>query len=327
MYNIQESSMLTMNYAGMHLAGGESTIRTGMIREIIKGADNKDHYIVEVMVGGTVIPVNCRLLVKFGGPYDFEEVKLRPYKISGVNPPLDPLPYTDYSTRSGDLVVVAFLNGGTQEGVILGCLNHLSRPMELTEAQGYLSNYNSIETKITEADGYKVTFKGKLLNPLSLHIPGTPILPPQYDPVAGGSYFELNSGGNITLNDNMTQSLVIDKSGKTTTLKSGQVTLELAAAGFTLSAPKVTIDSKLSTEITTKTFALESQTTVKIKGLKIAIGSSSFELLDGLVKLIDALGTLIVTSPTGPCSPLQASPTWAQIIAIKTQLTVLKGSL
>lgn len=328
MYNVRDSSMNIDSSSSMDSVSSPATIRQGIVREKFIGKDKKTHYVVEVNVAGTIVPVNCSVMVRFGGPYNFEEVSYRPYRISGINPPIDPLPYKAYDVRAGDVVVVGFFDNSTRAGVIFGCLQHPAHNQDIdSKKTGYINTYNSIETKITDDGEYRVTFKGKLLNPLDIHIPGTPILPPQYDPIQGGTYFSLSSDGSFTIDDNVMQSLKIDKTGKSTTITSGKTVLELTPTGYKVTTPQLSFDSKASAELKAASISMEAKTTVKVKGLKVAIGSSSFELIDGLIKLIDALGTIIVTSPVGPCNPLQGSPTWAQVLAIKTQLTAIKGSL
>lgn len=327
-YNITDSSLNWNPSSTASYDKVDTMLKSGIVREVYEGKDGQTMYTVEVLSGANIVLTHCRTMVKFGGPYNYEEVTFRPYKISGINLPKDPLPNTSYKTRAGDMVIVAYLYGLQNGGIILGSLPHPSRTPEISAGNSaYQSSFNGIETKISDTGEYKLTFKGRLLTPLDMHVPGTPIIPPLYDPITGGSYFSMMDDGSIILDDSKTQSFKIDKTGKAITIKSGSTTIELGVFGCKVTAPTVTIESKASTEVKALSISMESKTSVKVKGLKIAIGNSSFELIDGLIKLIDALGTIIVTSPVGPCNPLQSSPMWAQVMAIKTQLTIIKGSL
>ena len=328
-YNVTDSSLsIRSNLVSTMDSAIDDSIKVGMVREIITSSDKQIRYMVEVSIRNTVILVPCHVMVQSGSPYDYEEVKYRTYRQAGLNPPVDPFPYTDYKTKSGDMVIVALIQGSARAGVILGALLHPSRAAEITaDKKGYIKTYNGIETKITDDGEYRVTFKGKLLNPLDLHIPGTPILPAQYDPVSGGSFLSIDNTGSITLNDNVSQSIKIDKTGKATTITAGKSIAEFGPSGYSLTAPKIAMESKLASEIKALSISLEATKDIKIKGTKVAIGNSSFELIDGLIKLIDALGALTVISPNGPCNPLQGAATWAQVAMIKSQLSVLKGSL
>jgi hypothetical protein len=88
------------------------------------------------------------------------------------------------------------------------------------------------------------------------------------------------------------------------------------------------INAKKSIEMSSAKVEISGLADVKIKGAKIAIGFGGVELIDSLVQLIDAIGSLTIPHHLGPCSPIAFAPTWAiQVLLIKTKLQLIKGSL
>jgi hypothetical protein len=87
----------------------------------------------------------------------------------------------------------------------------------------------------------------------------------------------------------------------------------------------------LSTETN---IAIDAKDTVEINSTKINLGFDADEplILGNKFKtwasdLIDKLSTLTVVTPAGPSSPLSASPQWAQIVELKTQIPTLLSEL
>jgi len=308
----------------------ETSIKMGMVREIYTANSSEIKYVVEVQHRGNTIPVACSLMTRWGGVRNFEEYGLRPYK---GNPATDMLGATDqtYDTRVGDLVLVACLNGQYREGVILGGVRHPGRKSTIPAADiAYISEFNGIETKITTSGSYRITNKGAISAPLDAAIPGVPILPEINNPVVGGSYYELSDDGSWSVTDGMQQSIKIDKTGQTTTITAGKcsVTLKVLEGSATVDSPTVVINSTIQTDIKTMMLNMEATLSAKLKAKQIAIGNETFELIQGLIDLIDGLGTLVVTSPAGPCNPLNTAPTWAvSIELLKAKMLAIKGSL
>jgi hypothetical protein len=74
--------------------------------------------------------------------------------------------------------------------------------------------------------------------------------------------------------------------------------------------------------------AMESVKQISLKGTQVAIGNDQFELFEGLDKLITALGAIVVTSPVGTCTPIQAAPTWAtDVLPLQLKIKALISSL
>lgn len=88
-----------------------------------------------------------------------------------------------------------------------------------------------------------------------------------------------------------------------------------ATSNYTLSSPLVKISASTS-------FSLSSNK-IKIDAQKLYIGNSVFEVLKGLIEIIDSIGTLSPPYHYGPIPPLRTSPTWAKLEAIKAKIRSL----
>jgi hypothetical protein len=287
-------------------------------------------YLVEVTTHGLTYILNCRLMSRFGDAYNYEEWGRR-----SIHTPSPVGQKLEYSKKVGEVVLVAHIGGSTSDGVIVGSLSHPARQSKLQPNEiAYYSEFNGLETKIDPDGAYTVTFKGTPTTVSSLNgAAGSGKIPdPEYNENIAGSYLGFDSKGNFTVTDSGSkteQSIKIDKSNGKTTITSGTVTLEISGSNKAISvtADDVKINGSKTFAVKSKTVSIEASDSAKLKASKVAIGYGSVELIDTLIKLIDAVGTLVVSSPVGPCSPIQTAPTWAQLIQIKTQLSSIKGSL
>ena len=292
-------------------------------------------YLVEVHSHARRYTLNCQQLVKHGNPYDYEQYTLKSNQTT-INP-LSPDVSSIFSARSGEMVVVAELQGS--EGIILGCLKHPTRPNIVPPTKNeYISVLNGIRTDIKEDGSYKITFNGK-----KLPVVDTQLKAPQmtnalndaviYDKKIAGSFLAFDEKGSFEINDSSLidpQSLKIDKSAGSIKITSGTatITIEKKTQKITIENLETSISSKKSFKVSSADIEANGTKSIKIKSPKIAIGFGGVELIDSIVKLIDGLGLLIITSPVGPCSPINTAPTWApQIETIKAKLTLIKGSL
>lgn len=336
-YIVRDSSVLPSHGSRAAEYEKDTAIRIGIVRKV-ESTENGPIYSVEVLADGKIMLVGCVSMVKWGGAHNFEECGVRPWLLTTIEALPPQIALSDYATKSGDVVVVAFLNGKSREGIILGSLMHGSRKPKLKAGDiSYLSEFNGIETSIKEDGSYKVTFKGyTAANLAALKLPpkGVNVSPPLYNPLTGGSYFGFSDNGSYVASDG-SQFIKIHKNLVTGSviIKSGSSQLELggnpAIGNFSVKTGKVVLESTLETSIKAQ-LAIKIQATVQVsmKAQQIAIGNDQFELIDGLGQLIDALGTLVVTSPVGTCTPLMSAPTWAaQVLPLKIKLALLKGSL
>ena len=307
----------------------DSTIHTGIVRSVNTTPKDGVRYMVEVMVRGNALLVSCDLMCRFGGVHNYEEYTLRPYKANASTLPDDPDPYMAYEVRTGDHVLVASIGGQFRSGVILGGLPHPSRkPRYVAGDIAYAYQFNGVETVITKDGEYRITNRGQELVSLDAAIPGSPILASQGDPTAG-NYLSMMPNGDLVISDNGQQIIKIEKTSQTTTITSGQSSITIGTSEQKLSVDNLTteINSTKNFKLDTAETALTSTTSCKIKGLKLALGNDTIELVDAFLQLIDLVGAVVVTSPVGPCNPLQTAPQWTQVTALQTKVKTLKTSL
>ncbi len=306
-------------------------VRVGIVlKGMLDDKTSEPKYLVEVRDRNDKITMWCRAASRFGGAYNYEDYTLRGYTSTPLSALAD-----FFAAKAGDFVIVVALGGETREGVILGGLKHPSRKPKLDPEQGpaYSREFNGIEEKITPEGEYTLTFLGKPVNEALLNAPASiPILPPIYNPAITGSYLKFDATGSVEIADKAVifpQSIMLDKGGGTLSIKSGNIELKMEKFTQAVTMKCNSFDLDSMTTITAKTFefSVDAKVAVKIKGLKIAIGSDGVELLDQLVQLIDGIGKVQVTSPVGPCTPIMATPQWVQIELIKAKLTMIKGSL
>lgn len=288
-------------------------------------------YIVEVQRDGDKLVVPCRVATRFGGIYNYEEYTYQTYNFDENSDEL-----AAFETKAGDTVLVSFLNGDPREGIIIGSIHHPGRKRQLPLEEGvqFKSSVNGVEQLINADGEYTVTFRGQPTNASILEEkPATDELAePEYDDEIGTTYMKFDVDGGWTISDNATedpQMIHINKSEGTTTITSGAIVLTMTKSdeSTSLTTKTLTVEAADKMETKTKEWATEATTSAKLKSPKIAIGTDGTELLDELVKLIDAVGTQTIITPVGPASPVSASPQWAQVEAIKQKINGIKGSL
>lgn len=306
-------------------------LRIGIVKKVYREERTSDiKYLVEVQDRNDSIEVNARLLRRFGGVYNYEDVVDHGYKFDDK-----PDPVRAFDAKAGDTVLVAFLNGEAREAVILGGLIHPARKstLDITKGPQYQSEFNGIETRINESGEYTLTFKAVPTNIKKLdETPKAKIAAPTYDDKIGGSFFQMDKTGSLELNDKDKegiQNLRIDKPKGTITINSGKIKLTM-----TKKEEKVELKCKILDIVSddkingkTKEFKLEASTSVKINSPKVAIGKEGIELLDQLFQMVEALAKVIPISPVGPCSALGASPSWPGVVQVQTKIKEITGSL
>jgi hypothetical protein len=270
------------------------------------------------------------MLRRFGGVYNYEDFIDRGYNYNDT-----PDYITGYNGKAGDAVLVGQFNGQGREGIILGGLTHAARTTTIQASDGpqYDAEFNGVHTNINANGEWTLTFKGQPTNLSQLSdVPSGPIATPTYNLAVGGSYMKFDVQGGWIVNDvaqSNPQSIAIDKAAGTITTTSGQITLILNKAdqSVSLTCQDTTVDSSNSYSLSTSDYSVTAITSAKIDSPKIAIGYGGTELLAQLSQLITALGTVIVISPVGPCSPLSATPQWSQVQAIQDKIKEITGSL
>lgn len=330
-YIVKDSTLWVNKESVSSLIKSDPAIKIGIVREALSDEDGRIFYRVELQNSGKQVTADCFPMVKFGGAHNYEEFGIRGYLQTVPDNPLSPIAQGLSKLRTGDLVVVAYVNGNGRFGVILGGLKHEARDQILAEDDiAYDAMFNGIQTTITTEGEYTLTFHGLPINTPAIDIlpAGVPVPAPIFNPLIDGSFLMFDKTGSFSVSDNLEQTITIDKTGANITIESGTSSITLnKATSIEVSSLDLTFDATKDFSVSALQIKMEATISTGIKTTQFAVGNDSFELIDGLSKLIDALGTLIVTSPVGPCSPLMAAPTWAQVELIKTQLEIFKGSL
>jgi hypothetical protein len=240
----------------------------GMIREHVYVPDSKEtRYIVEVYDRGRLRPVTCTRISRFGGLYNYEE-----YNFRGFEPGKDNVSYANFSMSPGDTVMIAYINGETSEGVILGSIKHFGRS-ETLAADGsisYISEFNGIQKVINKSGEYRVTFRGVPTNIAELSkVPdGKPYPEPVYDKKVGSSFYQFDKTGSYLLTDNSTsgsQSIFLDKPNGKLIITSGKTSLVIdkKEEAYTITNKKTTFNSSDEWSLSTKKTLIKSSDLIK----------------------------------------------------------------
>ncbi len=331
MSTVKDSSIWTdpNNLAAINRLDG--LIRVG----IVKGAFNDTatgelRYLVEIQDQVKKVNVNCRMLRRFGGVYNYEDFIGRGYNINDF-----PDATAGFNTKAGDAVLIGQFNGQGREGIILGGLNHAARITSIQASDGpqYDAEFNGVHTNIDINGEWTLTFKGQPTNLVQLsNAPTVPIPPATYDTTVGSSFMKFDQTGSYTVSDNAVsdpQSIFIDKPNGVLTTTSGQISLVMtkSSQSVVLTCQALTINSSNSINENTTVYRLAASSTATIDSPKVAIGFDSIELLDQITQLIDAIGKIIPISPVGPCTELNSVEDWPVVEQIKAKINQIKGSL
>lgn len=328
---VKDSSIWQNSNDYSAFAKKDTSLRIGIVKKVYRDGTTGDlRYLTEMRDMNDAIELNCRLLRKFGGVFNYEDTILHGYKFDDK-----PDPTQDFQAKAGDAVLVALLNGQAREGIIIGSLTHPARTstIDITKGPQYASEFNGVQTIINDLGEYSVTFKAIPTNIATLDNKPADKLPlPTYNTTVGSSFFKFDKTGSFEVSDNATdgiQNFRIDKAAGTVTTNSGKISLKLTKASeqVDLKAKITNIVSDTSITGTTQQWSMSASTFTKIKSPKVAIGKDGVELLDQLSQLIDAIGKLIAISPVGPCNALVTSPEWSGVAAVQSKIKEITGSL
>jgi hypothetical protein len=328
---IKDSSIWfnSQNFAAVNKFDG--LVRVGVVKKAVNDGNTSElRYLVEIQNSTDKIELNCVLMRRFGGVYNYEDYIYQGYKINDK-----PDPVSSFAAKAGDAVLVCFLNGQGREGVILGGITHTARTSKIRATDGpqYMSEFNGVETSINKDGEYTVTFKGQPTNIAQLNnSPSNKIPAPTYNTNIGTSFFKFDKTGSFEVSDKATdgiQNLKIDKSGGTLTINSGKTFIKLTKQSNTvdITTKYTNILSDVNISMKTKEFSVNASTSASINSPKVAIGKDGVELLDQLSQLVDALGKVMAISPVGPCSTLMSSPGWSEVQLIQLKIKQITGSL
>lgn len=328
---IKDSSIWQTSSASSAINHKDPYLRIGIVKKVYREERSTDlKYLVEIQDRNDSIEVNARLLRKFGGTFNYEDVICHGYKFDDK-----PDPVRGFDTKAGDTVLVAFVNGEARDAIILGGLIHPARKstIDITKGPQYASEFNGVETTINENGEYKLTFKAVPTNIKKLDDKPNNTLPkPTYDTKIGGSFFHFDKTGSIEINDvdkEGFQNIRIDKPKGTITINSGKIKLTMTKKEEKVELKCKVLDIVSDDKINgkTKEFKLEASTSTKINSPKVAIGKEGIELLDQLFQMVEALAKVIPISPVGPCSALGTSPQWNGVVNVQSKIKEITGSL
>lgn len=322
----------------------DGLIRIGTIQKIYNdGRTGELRYLVEADSHGDKIPIECVMLRRFGGVFNYEDYILHGYSINDKPDPVD-----SSAAKAGDRVLVGQLNGQGREGVILGGLTHTARKTTIQASNGpqYDAEFNGVHTNINKDGEWTLTFKGQPTNLSTLsNIPSGIIPSPTYDATVGSSFMKFDKTGSWKISDNATsdpQFIFIDKPNGTVSTVVGKISLVMKKVdeSVVLKCKALTINSTDSIKENTKDYALKASSTAKFDSPKIAIGTGGIELLqqitDQLQKIITwANSTGAIHTHMGNLGyptlvPDQASKytqLGSELEAIKGKIDSIKGSL
>lgn len=289
-YTVRDSSVWENDESTKLLYEKDCAVRFGVVREEVFIEDfGETRYMVEVWDNGNTIPVACMRTSRFGGVYNYEEYTVRDFKPG--NSPAS----SAHAVQPGDHVIVAYANGDSREGFIIGYLNHSGRkeainhednpePNEISEFANkegtaktvYVSEFNGLETAINSLGEYRVTFKGLQTNLADLNVApnGEPIKAPEYDTEVGSSYYEWDKTGSYFITDNTEedpQSIKVDKPNGQIIITSGKTTLVIdkAEESYAITNKKTTFDSTDEWNLNTKKTTVKSTDLIDMEATDI----------------------------------------------------------
>lgn len=264
---------------------------------------------------------------EIGGQFNYEETILSPVKELA---PISLLGDKDPSLTNGDYVLMMFLYGDLNSGIIIKGFPHpQNEEAGKGESEGIKSvkELNGIETKIDKDGNFTITVKG-LKDPLT----GQVLLPLGVD-----TEFKIGKDGKISFLSNP-QGTIVEIDGT-----SDKVSFT-SAFGDTVSVSKtdgIQASTPTGTSLSMKQGEVLVQGTegkMKLKTGKVALGGPAGELFAEVEKMLTQLDTLCTQLqaethlgnlgyPTGtPINTAAYAAIQTQLAAIKVVIGLLKGS-
>jgi len=169
----------------------------------------------------TSIYKNCLTFDGFGGVADYFQMKLRP-----VKDPKKTKSRGSFKEETGSIVLILCVDSSSEKAIILKSMQNPSKQV-LTKEKGHHleGEYNGINYVINKDGEFTVTFRS------ATNDDGT-----AKDEEAGGSFIKLDKTGSIELNDNKTESIKIDKTAQTISIKSEKDTSIVTNSNFNLTS-------------------------------------------------------------------------------------------
>ena len=290
-------------------------LRIAIVKKVYQdSATTELRYLVTMFDKSDEIELNCRLMRRFGGVFNYEDIVYQGYTFTDA-----PDPVSTLSAKAGDIVLVAFLNGEGREGIILGGIMHAARisTIDIDNGPQYMSEFNGMQTIINQNGEYILTFRGIPTNISVLNnIPSTQLPVPTYDTSVGSSFLKIDQTGSLELNDNSSsgiQNIRIDKSGGFVIVNAGSASLKMtkssqevdltceilninASTSISQTTDIFSIDANSSATITTEMFTVNASISTMINSPDITLTGASIELIGTSIALSGA--TVALSSPS-----------------------------
>ena len=274
--------------------------------------------------------VPCKYLTRFGGVFNYEEYILQGYTTISGDTDLKP-----YEFKAGDKVLMGFISGIKNIGVIYGGFKHNARSSKINEKDGiaYTSEFNGLQTIINNEGEYLIKARLTPTNRKDLENPTKEQLPkPKYDTKIGGSFLLFDKEGSVILNDSsltLPQYIKIEKPSGSLAIKSGKTYFILNKNQESQRLKSLTYENiaDVSMNEYTAVHRLEATTSTTIESPKLAFGTKEIELLDHISKVIDAIGKLTVQTPSGMTAMINKSPQWGTVEDLKKKINSITGKI
>lgn len=154
----------------------------------------------------------------------------------------------------------------------------------------------------------------------------------------GSINLESNAGNKVFLDEPNELILIESVDGSKTELKKESIEIQESSGASTVTITKdgITVETDKDLSFKSKTSASESDEftvdggggKINLSKNKVAIGTSSCEVVDSLIKICDAFlnDPVVCGSPSGPCTGLIGTAK-VELTLLKQQLSAIKGSL
>ena len=289
-FTVKDSSIWQDESIHKIVNSSNTKICMGMVQEEVHNKlKDETYYIVDILDERGQHFVVCTRMSRFGSPYNYEEYTRQTYEVKDG----------DYAAkgrldqRPGEVVVVALLNGGESEGIILGSINHpyRSETLKRNNEVAYVSEFNGIEEYIAKDGEWRLTYRGIQKNIADLRkAPDGNALPhPEYDNEIGTGYMEWDKTGSFFVTDNasdkLPQSLHINKKDGKIVITSGktELTIDKKKESYSIKNKEFTIESLDKFSLKTKKTKIESTDLIEIISKETKIKSKIFQ--EGDIKI------------------------------------------
>lgn len=221
----------------------------------------------------TTIYKNCLLAQSFGGVADFLEYKLEIPKDS-----MKVKQQAKFQEQEGSRVIVLFIDGVMDRGIIVGSIGHPKRKTTLTkENEKHLEGeYNGINWQVNKDGEFTLTFKSASDNEGKYK-----------DESSGGSFIKFDKEGSLSFDDKKSNKIKLDKTkeqldiiiGKKINIKGGdELTIETPKNG-TIKVKDLLLEASGKATIKSQSdFTIDSSGKVDIKGKKVTVDASNIDL-------------------------------------------------